>query len=92
MDVSELEASATVDAELQAEDEYEGQEELLVRQDILDAIILLKKVMHMLNYVSNTELCKTVSKRERTVMETVAIEVGEFLDEVEPNYDPEDGD
>ena len=65
----------------------DGQEELLIQQDILDAISLLGKVKTLLDYVGNVELCKTLTKRERATMAKVSVQVGEYLDEVIPNYE-----
>lgn len=68
----------------------EGGEELLMQQDIIDGIALLTKVKTLLDYVSNVELCKTVTKREREVMAKVSAEVEEYLDSVSDNYEPKE--
>ena len=67
----------------------EGQEELLMRQDILDGISLLGKVKTLLDYVGNAELCKTLTKRERVTMAKVSSDVGDYLDSVTSNYEEE---
>lgn len=68
-------------------DDTEGQEELLLRQDILDGISLLGKVKTLLDYVGNVELCKTLTKRERETMAKVNVQVGDYLDSVTSNYE-----
>lgn len=67
-------------------DEENG-EELLVEQDIQDAIGILRKCMHLLDYVSDTDLCKSVTKRERETMGRLSEMVREYLEEVDQHYD-----
>lgn len=73
-------------AEFDEVPELEG-EELLMYQDVIDAIELLKKCMHLLDYMSDTDLCKSITKREREVMGRVSNSVGEYLDEVVIRYE-----
>lgn len=85
MDLSEFEEmNAKKDDEFP--DEGDGGEELLLQQDIIDAITLLSKVKRLLSYVGDVELCKTVTKRERDVMAKVCSEVTGYLDSVAQNY------
>jgi len=71
-------------------DDTDGQEELLMRQDILDGISLLSKVKRLLDYIGDTELCKTVTKRERATIEKISGQVGDYLDSVTSNYEEEE--
>lgn len=86
MEPEEFEEKYAKKAEEEFED-TEGQEELLIRQDILDAISLLGKVKTLLDYVGNVELCKTLTKRERETMAKISVQVGDYLDNVTPNYE-----
>ena len=62
-------------------------EEILMLQDIQESLSLLRKVKRMLDYISDTELCKTVTKRERAVMLQTSHDVGAYLDNVSANYE-----
>lgn len=68
----------------------EKKDEDFLRQDILDAISLLSKGMHLLDYMSDVELCKSVTKRERDSMARLSEKIHQFLDEVENVYIPSD--
>lgn len=70
-----------------SESEFEGGEELLAQQDIIDAIALLVKTHTLLKYCADVELVKTLTKRERVTMGNVAGEIGDFLDSVAANYE-----
>lgn len=63
-----------------------GGEEVLMEDDILEAIDLLHKCMHLLDYIADPDLCKTVTKRERKVMVNVANSLRTYLDEVGTHY------
>lgn len=88
MDINELEAThtpadAVIDGEFEDDD---GGEELLIRQDLLDAMVLLRKCMYLFNYLTDIDLCKAISKKERDTMSRVAQTVLAYLDDVEYNY------
>lgn len=63
-------------------DEEEEEEDAL-RQDILDATSLLSKCMHLFDYLGDTDLCKTVTKRERETMSRMSELCKDFLDGIE---------
>ena len=69
-----------------------GEEEDLLLQDILDAMSLLNKCMRLLDYMSDADLCKTITKRERENMSRLSEQVKAYLDEVEGNYQGEETD
>jgi hypothetical protein len=52
-----------------------------------DGLFLLKQVKVFLSYVSDPELCKTLSKRERDVADRLIGKLGEYLDEMSVTYD-----
>ena len=66
---------------------FEDGEEILMLQDIQESISLLRKVKRMLDYISDAELCKTVTKRERAVMLQTSHDLGAYLEETAPNYE-----
>lgn len=70
-------------------EETDGGEELLVQQDIIDGISLFRKVQRLLGYIGDVELCKSLTKRERLVIEKINGQVGDYLDSVTPNYEGE---
>lgn len=71
-------------------DDTDGQEELLMRQDILDGISLLGKVKTLLDYTGNVDLCKALTKRERDTMAKVSVQITDYLDSVAANYEGEE--
>lgn len=58
-----------------------------INADILDAISLLTKCVRLLDYVGDTDLCKSVTKRERESMVRLSESVKEYLDNVEHVYE-----
>lgn len=54
--------------------------------DIDEALTLLSKAMKLLDALSDVDICKTLTKRERDAMERVSGLIREFLDDVESNY------
>lgn len=64
-------------------DEEEEEEDDQLRQDILDATSLLSKCMHLFDYLGDTDLCKTVTKRERETMSRMSELCKDFLDGIE---------
>ena len=91
MEPEEFEAkyTKTVDEEF-PDDDTAGQEELLMRQDILDGVSLLTRIRTLLDYVGDIELCKTLTKRERETMSRVSGDVTDYLDDMVSKY--EEGD
>ena len=69
------------------EEDPDGGEELLATQDVIEAISLLSKCMHFLDYLSDTDLCKSVTKREREGMGRLSEIVRTYLDEVSDHYE-----
>lgn len=69
-------------------DDFES-EELLIYQDVRNALTLLHKCVHMLDYMADTDTCKSVSKRERDNMDRLSQQVKEFLEDTEGNYEDE---
>jgi hypothetical protein len=71
----------------------EDDDELLVIQDMQEAIQWLNKCMHVLDYIADKDTCPELSERERKVMATVSENVREFLDDVASHYsDDEDSE
>ena len=71
-------------------DEFAPDDDNMMRQDILDALSLLSKCVHLLDYMSDSDLCKSITKKERGSMSNLSEQVKTYLDEVEHNY--EDGE
>lgn len=67
-------------------DEFEPDEQSMFN-DILDSLDLLRKCMHLLDYLSDPDLCKSVTKRERDTMARLSESVDEFLDDAETKYE-----
>lgn len=89
MDLTELEAVAkktTTESGLEVDEFSDDGEDALMLHDISEAMSLLTKCLHLFDYVGDTDLCKSVTKRERESMSRLSEQVREFLDEVEPNY------
>lgn len=82
--LDDLEASAPKEGEV-----FEGEVDIddSMYQDMLDAMSLLSKCMRLLDYMSDTDLCKSVTSRERVNMTHVADKVREFLDGAETLYE-----
>lgn len=84
--LDDLEATTPVkDAEVLVDDDV-GED---IHNDMLDAISLLSKCMRLLDYLSDIDLCKSVTARERGNMVHVANKVREFLDGAESLYEEE---
>lgn len=89
MDLNELENLNLIKRDTPP-DEYEPDgEEILAEDDILDALPLLNKCMHLLAYMGDLGLSKAIIKRDRDIMRNLANEVKEYLDEVVPRYSEE---
>lgn len=88
--IEDLEEDAK-DKTLTAEvDEFDEGIEDLMRADMEDALSWLNKCLHLLNYISDKDLCKTISKRERDSMAWLSEAIREFLDDVETHYKDEE--
>lgn len=88
--MEELEA---VLARTKDSDEYDddsGGEEELFSQDILEAFALLRKCTKMLDFLSDVDLCKGLTKRERESMGRLAEKVRDYLDETEQHYEEDE--
>lgn len=57
-----------------------------LHQDILDALSLIAKAKTLFDYLSDTDLCKGISKKERGSMIRLSEKMKAFIDEVEDNY------
>jgi len=67
-----------------------GDDELAIANDVIAALSLLKKSMHLLDYMGDSDLCKTITKRERETMSRVSDSIREFLDDVGSHYEDEE--
>ncbi len=91
MTIEELEAMENraapteLDGEVFDEDDESG-EELLVYKDMNEALALLRKSMHLLDYLADYDLCKSIKKAERESMARLSEIIDGFLDETEGNY------
>jgi hypothetical protein len=82
-----LEDLKTAAKEAEVVDEFEGDHpELEQARDMEEAISLLNKSMHLMAVLSDTDLCKSVSKRERNVLSHMSDQIRLFLDEVSDYY------
>ena len=84
-DFEESQVKKVAEVEVLESDEF-GPDEADIAQDILDALSLLSKCMHLLDYLSDPDLCKSVTKRERDSMSRLSESVRTYLDAVEGNY------
>jgi hypothetical protein len=88
MELSELDEQAKLDLPV-ANDDYDDEEEQM-RADVIDGMGLLGSVKTLLDYLSDPLLCKTVTKRERDIMDKLSEKIREYLCEVEPTYSEDD--
>lgn len=65
-------------------------EEILERQDVEDAISLLKKCKTLLCYMADRDLLRAVSMKERDAMNRCVEKIDIFLDDVESHYEEVD--
>lgn len=72
------------------EDFEDGGEEILVENDMQEALDWLNKCMHLLDYMSDTLLCKSITKRERETMGRVSEGLRGFLDDIGSHYAEDD--
>ena len=86
--VEDLEADKKLRDEV-ASDEFDDDDgiEDLQQRDMEDAIDLLQKCMHLLDYVSDRDFCKAISKRERDNLTWMSEQIREYLDDVEGHYE-----
>ena len=85
--VNDLEADAKVKKAKAVHEAVQEVDEIsYLRQDILDSISLNSKAMHLLDYLSDHDLCKSITKRERESMSRMSDKIREFLDEAESAY------
>jgi len=77
----------TVDGEVEDEDDspFEADEEQLMT-DINEALILIKRSKTLIDYISDPELCKTMSKRERLSMLKLSGKLAEYVSSIEGTY------
>lgn len=54
--------------------------------DMQEAIRILITMKTLIDYVGNPDLCRSLSRRERTILEKVSTRVGNFLGSVVPTY------
>lgn len=92
--VDDLEESLKRKEATEPQAEFEGDEGLeeLMKDDMRDAVGWLNKCRHLLDYISDKDLCKAISKRERDSMAWLSDQIGEFLDDVETHYNEDEGD
>lgn len=70
-------------------DEFVDDQDGLIYADLVAALGLLKKATLLLDYCSDTDLCKTVSKRERNAMSRLSDKISSFVSETEESYGDE---
>lgn len=87
--IEELEAGKLEKDAKAVDSDFVTDDESPIYADLVDAIELLKKAMCLLDYMSDTDLCKAVSKRERDAMLRLSDKITTFVIETENNY--EDG-
>jgi hypothetical protein len=91
MDLNEMEQSLAKckekikNVDVVVVDEFPDDEETMV-QDVYDSMSLLTQCMHLLDYISDKELCPAVSKRERDSMARLSDKVRVFLDNMNVAY------
>lgn len=91
MQIEDLEAFARLpideDPPILEDDELDEVEQL--RQDIFDAISILSQSRNMLAYLADPELCKTLTKKERTVLAELVERIETFVGDVGDGYESE---
>jgi hypothetical protein len=66
-------------------DDFEDEDTMI--QDIYDSMGLLNQSMHLLDYLSDPDLCRAVSKRERDSMARLSDRIRLFLDNMNAAYE-----
>ena len=84
--LEELVLTAKQNEKVEVEEFASGEDDMM-SQDILDALSLLSKCTHLLDYLSDLDLCKSITKKERGSMANLSEQVKTYLDEVEHNYE-----
>lgn len=86
MDIEELDRTGGESKPLSNTQDVPSDDSNQMFTDIQEAITLFSTVRTLLDYISNTDLCKTVSRREREIMGKVSEKVRVFLASTEPTY------
>lgn len=87
MELEELDAQRTKpkeDEEWEGADTIDPEDQAII--DIKEAIFLFTTVKTVLDYVSNPDVVKRISQRERDIMFKVSEQVRTYLASVEPTY------
>jgi hypothetical protein len=87
--IEELEAQALKQPEKEQDFEPEAQDKDLL-EDFWEATSLLAKARTLLDFMSDPELCKGLSRRERDSMSRLAERLNGFLDNVDGVYESEE--
>ena len=86
--LDKLHAKKVVEAEVVQNDlEESGEEESLVTNDLCNGVQLIRKCFVLLDYMSDKDLCKTLSQRERDAMIRLSDRLHEYNDEVTAEYE-----
>lgn len=85
MDLSVLEETKQVDGEVMEDEEDEPQDEQIMA-DLQEAFDLIHRAKTMLDYISDPQLCKTISKRERETMTRLSGNLADYLNETAESY------
>ena len=82
MTLDEMEAARTEYLALEDDkEEAEGEDQTL--SDLLDSLSLLSQCKRLLDYMSDPDLCKNLSKRERDSMSRLSEKLKDHLDALE---------
>jgi hypothetical protein len=84
IDTSELEEGVK-EAEV-VDEGFEGFDEERVLEDLNEGLSLVKRCKTLLDYIGDPELCKTISKRERTSMAKLATKLGAYVSSIDNAY------
>lgn len=87
MDLEELKATAKASSVVEAEYVGDEEDEQQILVDLHDAFVLLSRCMYMLNFMGDADLLHSISRREREIVNRLAGNVKEYLDEIGPQYE-----
>jgi hypothetical protein len=64
----------------------DGPDEETMMQDLYDVVVLVKRSKTLFDYLADPELCKAISKKERTSMMKLSAKLGEYLSGIDSTY------
>lgn len=85
IDVSVLEESLKAQEGELVEDGFEIDEEQLMT-DLDEGVTLIRRAKTLIDFLADPELCKVVSKKERTTMIKLSQKIGAYISTIEENY------